>query len=432
MTRLFVSIVFIINCSLANCCAAQSFEEAEAIETLIISKNYEELNELLVKRFPDYKLAPFLLGVSFKHGRGLKKDLETAAELLLEGWKQGVSESGAAYCNLIVLNTEDVNKYLQCLDRVVQTGNNSAKNMMALTLLTHPEVKPTLSRTYDPWDLLLDAYKNGSGSASYSLFYLLTDNQTRAEYTARDIAFLEGAALGRWPDAIYLGYEARAHANVLLARAYLQGNGVPSNASLYVKFLRRASKLESADAACLLGEAFTLGLGVEQNFDEATRYLNLAEQRGCKLSEKYFMKLRSYEAQVMDFEYYTPEPTFTFESDLSNSLTTYSKPSTLDNISAFESLSDDNESNSVDRQSLIVTRRGSTCRQSGSFTHCSDGSWSKSIGNNVFMSEGTIFQKVGNTYFGSDRSSYQMLSNGTVIGPNGTSCQTVGTLTICN
>lgn len=71
-----------------------------------------------------------------------------------------------------------------------------------------------------------------------------------------------------------------AKAQLRLAEAYEDGNGVPQNDGLSIQWLRRAAEAGNADAQNSLGVAYRMGRGVGKDFKEAVAWYRKAAFRG--------------------------------------------------------------------------------------------------------------------------------------------------------
>lgn len=71
-----------------------------------------------------------------------------------------------------------------------------------------------------------------------------------------------------------------ANAQLQLARAYQDGNGVTANDDIAAQWLKRAADAGNADAQNSLGVAYRMGRGVSRDLKEAVRWYRKAAQNG--------------------------------------------------------------------------------------------------------------------------------------------------------
>jgi uncharacterized protein len=101
------------------------------------------------------------------------------------------------------------------------------------------------------------------------LLFLLTTSLLSAQSSIPDMAALQKAAeLGD------------SKAQLQLAQAYEDGNGLPKDDTLSIQWLRRAAEAENADAQNSLGVAFRMGRGVRKDYKEAVVWYRKGAKNG--------------------------------------------------------------------------------------------------------------------------------------------------------
>ena len=398
---------------------------------LVSTEQYDKLNEYLWTVEERSPVARFLLAMSIYHGMGIHEDHAASAELLSEAWIDGFAEAGAAYCILIVREKFGIDEYASCLLNVAETGNPSAKEALAGLLMFNKDELPATLRKRDHVQLLEEAFQGGSGSAAFSLFLLSNGTDAEAIYTPDHISYLKQAANSFWLGTFYGNQTMQDTANMYLAFAYLKGNGVAASISKYIQHLEASYALGNADAACRLGQAYTIGAGVVQNLNEAARYLKVGKKRGCRDLSLYLSALSDLGNKIEDFDNFTP-PTPSVQItafDIPQNNSPFSQ--TTSRRKVFEGYNQTLFSTTIKRRSIqVFGTPGISCRGFGSITNCSDGTYYQHVGNFAFGSNGSSYQKIGNFYYSDRGVSYQTIGRST-YGSDGTYCRTYGSITSC-
>ena len=405
--------------------------DRELVMQLANTDQFERLNQYLWKIEKDVPIARYLLGMASYHGHGTFQDHAAAAELFSEAWNEGFAEAGAAYCILIVQEQLTLNEYIKCLTQVAETGNATAKEALAGILMLNKSEQSNLGINLDQMELLNEAYAAGSGSAAFTLFLLSNGMEVGAEFSQQQIAYLEQAANSFWLGSLYGNSDFKDTANLFLAVAHLKGNGVDANVDKYITFLQVSYALGNADAACRLGQAYTLGAGVEQDFDQAENYLKIGKSRGCNNSSLYLSELEKLGRKISNFNNFTPPaPKIEVSSFYVPENSQTAGPS-VESKNTFRSYNETLSSNEKSARSFeIFGTPGISCRGYGNITNCSNGTYYQHIGNFAYGSNGRSYQKIGKFVYRDDGNSYQTIGR-TTYGSDGSYCRTYGRVTSC-
>lgn len=425
----FTLIIFVQNSSLVPAFAKSL--DRELVMQLANTEQFERMNEYLWKIEKDVPIARFLLGMASYHGHGTFQDQAAAAELFSEAWNEGFAEAGAAYCILIVQEQLGLHEYTKCLTQVAETGNATAKEALAGILMLNEPEQFHLGINLDQMELLHEAYAAGSGSAAFSLFLLSNGMETGATFSKQQIAYLDQAANSFWLGTLYGNTDFKDTANLFLAIAHLKGNGVAPSVDKYITFLKVSYTLGNAEAACRLGQAYTLGAGVEQDFDQAENYLKIGKARGCSNSSLYLSELQNLGRKISNFNDYTPpKPKIEISSFYIPENIQTEGPSD-DAKNTFRSYNETLFPRKRSARSFeIFGTPGISCRGYGNITNCSDGTYYQHIGNFAYGSNGRSYQKIRNFVYRDDGYTYQTIGR-TTYGSDGSYCRTYGRVTSC-
>jgi TPR repeat protein len=423
-----VRLTAVLYFGLINIALALSDGDIRKISVLSQKQKYEELNSFLWEKSKDHPMATFLLAIAIHKGQGIAKDEKAKAELLAESWSHGFSEAGAAYCILIVAPNLSNDDFSDCLEIVAISGNATAQEAIAMAILTNGESYPKLKAKYHPEILLQNAYKSGSGSAAFALFLRSREDNKTEELSKTELNYLIQAAESLWNTSFYKGHFGQANANLILAYAYLRGNGIRPDLKKYVQHLKVSFDLGNADAACRLAQAYMLGAGVEQDIDQSAKYLSIGKQRSCDDFEKFEYQLKQLGGELNKHDTYEPPKV---SANLLN-FRAPRRPKGSYDAGNFNSFNNSLYPGRSERRLPPVGKtKGVRCyRTGGTLSTCSDGTYYQHIGNNIFGSNGTSFRKMGNTLLRNDGVSFRKVGS-VVYGSDGSVCQTYGSFTNC-